>query len=89
MPFPSTPLVGDTYTMYGRVWVYDGSGWSAQSYATQVPMIYQVRTVSQLTAAAADANKAFRCVDAPGGEAIIYSDGTTYRRQSDSSPVVT
>lgn len=46
------------------------------------------RTVSQLTDATADLNLIIRVTDAPGGEAIAYSDGTTYRRISDQSPVI-
>lgn len=88
MPFPSSPTNGQVWTEYGRSWVFDGSGWGAVVSALPGGSVLPVRTVSQLTNAAADINRQFRCTDAPGGEAIIYSDGTTYLRQSDQSPVV-
>ncbi|NIJ87005.1 hypothetical protein FHY35_004055 [Xanthomonas arboricola] len=88
MAFPSNPAKGQTWTEFGRTWVYDGAGWGAVVSALPGGSVLPVRTVSQLTDAAADINRQFRCTDAPGGEAIIYSDGTTYRRQSDQSPVV-
>ncbi|ATS39240.1 MULTISPECIES: hypothetical protein [Xanthomonas] len=89
MVFPSNPTNGQAWTEYGRSWVYDGVGWGAVVSALPGGSVLPVRTVSQLTDAAADINRQFRCIDAPGGEAIIYSDGTTYLRQSDQSPVVT
>lgn len=88
MVFPANPSVGQVWTEYGRSWVYDGNGWGAAVSALPSGSVLPVRTVSQLTDAAADINRQFRCTDAPGGEAIIYSDGTTYLRQSDQSPVV-
>lgn len=89
MAFPASPAVGEVWTEFGRSWVYDGNGWGAVVSALPGGSVLPVRTVSQLTDAAADINRQFRCTDAPGGEAIIYSDGTTYLRQSDQSPVVT
>ncbi|MGX9958514.1 hypothetical protein ACW0US_07010 [Xanthomonas euvesicatoria] len=89
MAFPENPSTGQTWTEFGRTWVYDGVGWGAVVSALPGGSVLPVRTVSQLTDAAADINRQFRCTDAPGGEAIIYSDGTTYLRQSDQSPVVT
>ncbi|WDI91910.1 hypothetical protein [Xanthomonas campestris] len=88
MAFPSDPYAGQPWTEYGRNWVYDGNGWGAVVSALPGGSVLPVRTVSQLTNAAADINRQFRCTDAPGGEAIIYSDGTTYLRHSDQSPVV-
>ncbi|MBB3802071.1 hypothetical protein FHR47_002319 [Xanthomonas arboricola] len=88
MAFPQNPYVGQPWTEFGKPWVFDGSGWGASAPVLQGTSVLPVRTVSQLTDAAADINRQFRCTDAPGGEAIIYSDGTTYMRQSDSSPVV-
>ncbi|WP_157726241.1 hypothetical protein [Xanthomonas citri] len=89
MAFPANPSTGQVWTEFGKTWVYDGSGWGAVVTPLPGGSILPVRTVSQLTDAAADINRQFRCIDAPGGEAIIYSDGTTYLRQSDQSPVVT
>lgn len=54
------------------------------AYTYRIP----VRTMSQLTNATNDLNMFLRVTDAPGGEAIVYSDGTDYRRVSDSSPVI-
>lgn len=89
MAFPRNPAPGETWIEFGKTWVFDGSGWGASVPALQGTSVLPVRTISQLTDAPADINRQFRCIDAPGGEAIIYSDGTTYLRQSDQSPVVT
>ena len=88
MAFPSNPAVGQLWVEFNKTWAYDGTGWGAVVSALPSGSVLPVRTVSQLTDAAADINRQFRCADAPGGEAIIYSDGTTYRRLSDQSPVV-
>lgn len=89
MTFPINPVGGQVWTEFGKTWVYDGSGWGVAVPALPSSSVLPVRTVTQLTDAATDINRQFRCIDAPGGEAIIYSDGDTYRRTSDQSPVVT
>ncbi len=89
MAFPANPTKGQVWTEFGKSWVFDGSGWGAAVAPLTVSAALQSRTVSQLVDAGADTNKQFRCTDAPGGETIVYSDGATYRRISDNSPVVT
>lgn len=88
MVFPQNPVVGQAFTEYGRTWIFDGSGWASPSAAMLADPILPVRTVSQLNDAARDQNRQFRVTDAPGGEAVVYSDGSDYRRVSDQSPVV-
>ena len=85
MAWPSAPSAGDQWTEFGRTWVYDGSGWgSVPAAATSV---LPERTLAQLVSPAAEKNRQFRVIDAPGGEAVVYCDGTSYLRVSDQSPV--
>lgn len=81
------PNVGDVITQWGRQLVWDGFGYGLVPTAVSVPMIYPVRTMAQLGDASAQQNYVYRCTDAPGGEAIVYSDGANWLRQYDSSPV--
>lgn len=87
MAFPQNPVIGQLWTEYGREWVFDGAGWTAPSTVSQPAPVLPVRTVSQLNDPVVDQNRQFRVTDAPGGEAVVYSDGTDYRRISDQSPV--
>lgn len=88
MAFPSDPNVGDSWTEFGREWIYDGFGWGSKSLT--IDMVYHLdeRELAELTDPATDVNKQIRVIDAPGGEAVVYSDGENYRRVSDQSPVV-
>lgn len=88
MAFPTTGnFPGRQWTEFTRVWTYDGVGWAPFVDTGALSILLPERTLSQLLDAAADKDKAFRVLDAPGGEAIAYSDGTDYRRISDQSPV--
>lgn len=87
MAWPASPAVGDRWTEYGRTWVFDGSGWGQVIAPIAGVSALPVRLLAELVSPAADINRQFRVTDAPGGEAIVYSDGTDYRRVSDQSPV--
>lgn len=87
MAFPSAPYVGQPWTEYGKSWVFDGNGWAPPTTATSLRMVYPVRTMAELGDPAVQQNYVYRCTDAPGGETIVYSDGTNWLRQYDSSPV--
>lgn len=88
MAFPANPATGAVATEYGRTWVFDGTGWRQQAATLKVSAALEQRTVAQLVSPAADLNRQLRVTDAPGGEAVVYSDGSDYRRVSDQSPVV-
>lgn len=88
MVWPTSPVNGDRWVEFGRTWVFDGVGWGAVvSASSTAPALLPERTLAQLLNAALDKNKQFRVTDAPGGEAVVYSDGTSYLRISDQSPV--
>jgi len=38
--FPSTPVVGDTYTFNGRTWEWNGSGWERQLNQGQLVAVF-------------------------------------------------
>lgn len=87
MAWPSSPAVGDRWVEFGRTWVYDGQGWGAAVAPIAGVSALPVRTLADLANPAADINRQFRVTDAPGGEAVVYCDGTSYLRVSDQSPV--
>lgn len=86
MVFPLNPKVGDVWREFGKEWMFDGFGWGAVSTTSLFTKLEQ-RLMSEIVNPQQDLNKQFRVTDAPGGEAVVYSDGTFYRRISDQSPV--
>ncbi|KAK6697013.1 hypothetical protein SNK04_014416 [Fusarium graminearum] len=82
------PTNGQRWSEYGRTWVFDGSGWGPVVAALSLASsLLPERTLAQLLDPVADKDRQFRVTDAPGGEAVVYCDGTNYLRVSDQSPV--
>jgi hypothetical protein len=42
--FPTSPIVGQTYTFNGRQWIWDGSGWGVFINAGQTVSVFVVVT---------------------------------------------
>jgi hypothetical protein len=38
--FPSSPVLGDTYTFGARTWIWNGSGWERQINAGQTVSVF-------------------------------------------------
>lgn len=87
MSWPASPTVGQRYAQYGKTWAFDGVGWGAVVAPIAGVSTLPVRTLAELVSPATDINRQFRVTDAPGGEAVVYCDGTSYLRVSDQSPV--
>lgn len=89
MPWPADPVVGNIYPNYNSLWLYnaDNTYTKVLDISTTSTAKFIVRTMAQLTTPAADINQVIRVLDASEGEVIAYSDGTTYRRILDNSPV--
>ncbi len=87
MAWPTSPTVGQRHVEYGRTWEFDGSGWGQVISPIAGVSTLPVRLLAELVSPSADINRQFRVLDAPGGEAVVYCDGTSYMRVSDQSPV--
>lgn len=87
MAWPTSPTNGQRWTEYGRTWIYDGSGWGILISPIAGVSTLPVRLLAELVSPATDINRQFRVTDAPGGESVVYCDGTSYLRVSDQSPV--